>query len=45
LRALVLRCRRRRTVCHLIAESGSRHIAVFGDMAANVVALDAVTVS
>jgi polyvinyl alcohol dehydrogenase (cytochrome) len=26
-----------------IAESGSRHIAVFGDMAANVVALDAVT--
>ena len=26
-----------------IAESGSRHIAVFGDMAANVFALDAVT--
>jgi polyvinyl alcohol dehydrogenase (cytochrome) len=26
-----------------IAESGSRHLAVFGDMAANVVALDAVT--
>ncbi|HEX5006657.1 MAG TPA: PQQ-binding-like beta-propeller repeat protein, partial [Hyphomonadaceae bacterium] len=26
-----------------LAESGSRHIAVFGDMAANVVALDAVT--
>ena len=26
-----------------IAESGSRHIAIFGDMAANVFALDAVT--
>ena len=26
-----------------IAESGSRHVAIFGDMAANVFALDAVT--
>ena len=43
MRALVLRCRRGRALGHLDRESGSRHIAVFGDMAANVFALDAVT--